>query len=100
MHAPSSMTGVSPVLANIYLHYVVDLWFHRKYAKSCRGEEAERFYEALKERLGKFNLELSPEKSGMIRFDRERPEQRFEFLGFEYYWSRDRNGRPGATTVA
>ena len=103
---------VSPVLANIYLHYVIDLWFHRVFIKTCRGEgcmiryaddcvwgfereeEAERFCRELRERLGKFGLELSEEKSRMVRFDRDRPQQRFEFLGLEFYWSRDRKGRP------
>ena len=65
---------VSPVLANIYLHYVLDLWFHRKVAKRCQGEacliryaddvvcaferadEAERFLGELEERLAKFGL--------------------------------------------
>lgn len=103
---------VSPVLANIYLHYAIDLWFHRVFLKSCRGEgcmiryaddcvwafereeEANRFLLELKERLGKFGLELSEEKSKMVRFDRGPGAQRFEFLSFEFYWSRDRNGRP------
>jgi RNA-directed DNA polymerase len=103
---------VSPVLANIYLHYVIDLWFHRVFSKTCRGEacmiryaddciwafereeEAVRFCQELKERVGKFGLELSEEKSKMVRFDRDRGQQRFEFLGFQFYWSRDRNGRP------
>ncbi len=103
---------ISPVLANIYLHYVVDLWFHRVFLKTCRGEgcqiryaddcvwafehreEAELFYARLQERLKKFGLELSEEKSGMVRFDRDRPEQRFDYLGFEFYWSRDRKGQP------
>jgi RNA-directed DNA polymerase len=103
---------VSPVLANIYLHYAIDLWFHRVFLKTCRGEgcmiryaddgvwaferseEAERFSLALKERLGKFGLELSEEKSGMVRFGRDGSGGRFEFLGFQFYWSRDRDGRP------
>lgn len=103
---------VSPVLANVYLHYVIDLWFHRVFLKTCRGEgcmiryaddciwafereeEAERFRRELEARLAKFALELSQEKSRTVRFDRDRAQQRFEFLGFEFYWSRDRNGRP------
>jgi len=103
---------VSPVLANVYLHYVIDLWFHRVFLKTCRGEgcmiryaddciwafereeEAERFRRELEARLAKFALELSQEKSRTVRFDRDRAQQRFEFLGFEFYWSRDRNRRP------
>ena len=104
---------VSPILANIYLHYVLDIWFHRVVRKSCRGEvcmiryaddcvwafeykeDAARFYSLLRERLGKFKLVLSEEKSSIIEFNRNDPcSGRFCFLGFEYYWSRDRNGKP------
>ena len=104
---------VSPILANIYLHYVLDIWFHRVFKKSCSGEacmiryaddcvwafehkeDATRFYSLLKERLGKFKLELSEEKSRIIEFNPENPRGgKFCFLGFEYYWSRDRNGKP------
>ena len=67
---------LSPLLANIYLHYTMDLWFEKKYKKSCKGEarlirycddflvcfenqeEAEKFYQELAERLKKFNLEM------------------------------------------
>lgn len=103
---------VSPVLANMYLHYAIDLWFHKVFLKGCKGEacmiryaddcvwafeyqeDAERFYEALKVRLKKFKLELSEEKSSIIKFNRYKPESRFCFLGFEFYWSRDRRGLP------
>jgi len=103
---------VSPILANIYLHYVLDIWFHRVFRKSCPGEacmiryaddcvwafehkeDATRFYSLLKERLGKFKLELSEEKSSIIEFSSaDARGGRFCFLGFEYYWSRDRNGK-------
>ena len=104
---------ISPVLANMYLHYAVDLWFHKVFVKSCKGEacmiryaddgvwafeyqeDAERFYRAVKERLEKFNLEISEEKSNIIEFKRNgRNNGRFNFLGFEYYWSRDKHGKP------
>ena len=57
-------------------------------------EEAEAFYRVLPKRLGKFNLAVSPEKTRLIRFSRFHPgKQRcFSFLGFEYFWSRDRQG--------
>lgn len=103
---------ISPVLANVYLHYVIDLWFHKVFLKQCKGEgcmirfaddcvwafkyqeDAERFYKALKIRLEKFNLEMSEEKSSIIKFNRNKPESRFCFLGFEFYWSRDKKGKP------
>ena len=104
---------VSPVLANIYLHYVLDLWFEKVVKPNCQGramlirycddfvvafqlrDEAEAFYRVLPKRLGKFNLAISPEKTRLIRFSRFHPgKQRcFSFLGFEYYWSRDREGQ-------
>lgn len=103
---------ISPLLANIYLHYVLDLWFEKIVKPRCKGramlirycddfvvafqlrEEAEAFYRVLPSRLGKFNLAISPEKTRLIRFSRFHPgkERCFGFLGFEYYWSRDRQG--------
>jgi len=96
---------ISPILANIYLHYALDLWFHTVFKKLCRGEacliryaddfvaafehqeDAERFYQALGERLQKFGLELSAAKTRVIPFRRDPPKGggRFEFLGFEFY---------------
>ena len=112
---------VSPVLSNIYLHYVLDLWFLKKYAKSCRGQaqlvryaddfvacferqqDAERFLQALGERLASFELEVEPTKTRMTAFGRyaqekaerearKRPET-FSFLGFTHYVTRSRNGK-------
>ena len=105
---------VSPILANVYLHYVLDLWFHQVVKKHCRGEacliryaddfvcafqyqeDAERFYRVLGKRLGKFGLEVAAEKTQVIPFHRDPPsgKTRFEFLGFEFYWGKDRGGRP------
>jgi len=105
---------VSPVLSNIYLHYALDLWFHKVIKKQCRGEaclirfaddfvsafqyqeDAERFYRMLGERVGKFKLEMSEEKTRIIPFPRHRPsgKYRFDFLGFEFYWGKDRSGKP------
>ena len=105
---------VSPVLSNIYLHYALDLWFHKVIKKQRRGEaclirfaddfvsafqyqeDAERFYKMLGERLGKFKLEMSEEKTRIIPFPRHRPsgKYRFDFLGFEFYWGKDRSGKP------
>jgi len=105
---------ISPILANITLHYVLDLWFQKVVKKGCRGEacliryaddfvaaferreEAERFHRELSERLEKFGLELSAAKTRVIPFHREPPSggSRFEFLGFEFSWGKDRQGRP------
>ncbi len=104
---------VSPVLANIYLHYALDLWFEKVVKKYSKGaayllryaddfvclfqykDEAERFYRTLPKRLGKFKLELSKEKTRIIRFSRfqKKDRKRFEFLGFEYTWAESRKGK-------
>jgi len=103
---------ISPILANLYLHHVLDLWVDQWRRKQARGDviivryaddavlgfqhrhEAERFLEQLRERLGKFGLELHPEKTRLIEFGRyaaERREKRgqgkpetFNFLGFTH----------------
>lgn len=103
---------ISPVLANIYLHYVLDLWFEYKIKPALQGRamlvryaddfvvafqyhrDAEDFYRALGPRLATFGLELAPEKTALKRFTRFQPgyARRFEFLGFEFYWDTDRSG--------
>ncbi|MBT8406470.1 MAG: group II intron reverse transcriptase/maturase [Deltaproteobacteria bacterium] len=105
---------VSPILANVYLHYVLDLWFQKVVKKYCRGEacliryaddfvcgfqyrkDAERFYSTLGKRLEKFGLKLSAEKTKVTEFCRTpKPDQTsFDFLGFEFRWGKDRNGKP------
>jgi group II intron reverse transcriptase/maturase len=104
---------VSPVLANVYLHYVLDLWYE-KVVKPRSGdsylcryaddfvclfryrEDAERFYRELPERLGKFGLCISAEKTRIVRFTKHRmhDQSRFDFLGFEFRWSKNRGGKP------
>jgi group II intron reverse transcriptase/maturase len=104
---------ISPVLSNIYLHYAVDLWFEKVVKPRCEGEayliryaddfiaafryrrDADRFYESLGKRLGKFGLTLSAEKTRIVKFTRFQKERgaSFEFLGFEFRWGTDRNGR-------
>ena len=103
---------LSPMLSNIYLHFVLDLWFEKKYKKQvkgyaqliryaddfvvlfCSNKEAEVFGEKLKERLNKFGLEIAEDKSRIIEFGREvwKKAQRerkqidtFDFLGFTHY---------------
>ena len=105
---------ISPVLANVYLHYALDLWFENVVKKSSGGEammsryaddfvcafryqeDAETFYQALPERLRKFGLKVAPEKTQILRFSRFHPgmKRRFAFLGFEFYWYPDRQGTP------
>jgi RNA-directed DNA polymerase len=103
---------VSPILANIYLHYCLDGWFQHVVKKHCGGEacliryaddfvcaferegDAERFYQVLGKRLKKFGLELSGEKTRVIAFDRRQSKPgSFEFLGFEFRWGKDRQGK-------
>jgi RNA-directed DNA polymerase len=111
----------SPLAANIYLHYVFDLWAHQWRQRSCQGEvrvvryvddivmgfenrhEAEQFQEALQQRFAKFGLELHPEKTRLIefgRFAKERRQKRglgkpktFTFLGFTPICGQSRTGR-------
>ena len=103
---------VSPILANVYLHYALDRWFEKVVKPRCNGQailiryaddyvcafqfrrDAHRFYEVMPKRLGKFGLEVAPEKTRILRFSRFHPglRRRFAFLGFELYWNRDRRG--------
>jgi group II intron reverse transcriptase/maturase len=104
---------VSPILANVYLHFALDLWFQKVVIPRCSGEacliryaddfvcafekeeDARRFYEVLGERLKKFNLELSAEKTHIIPFSPTGlGSTSFDFLGFEYRWGKDRAGKP------
>jgi RNA-directed DNA polymerase len=105
---------VSLVLANVYLHYALDLWFEKVVKPHCRGEallsryaddlvcafrfrsDAEWFYQVLPKRLGKFTLEVAPAKTRSLRFSRFHPgmTRRFTFLGFEFFWTEDRQGVP------
>jgi DNA-binding XRE family transcriptional regulator len=111
--------SISPVLANIYLYYVFDLWAHRWRRKQARGEvylmrfaddvvagfqhqhEAEEFLEDLKQRFSKFALQLHPEKTRLIEFGRFAAENRrnrgegkpetFNFLGFTHICGKTRS---------
>ncbi len=113
--------SISPLLANIYLHYGFDLWIQRWRKKQARGEvivvrfaddfivgfehrhQAEQFLGELRERLAKFGLELHPDKTRLVEFgrwaarDRQRrgegkPET-FNFLGFTHSCTKTRKGR-------
>lgn len=103
---------ISPVLANIYLHHVLDKWFEEMVKPNIRGqafliryaddfitvfqyrEDAERYYRTLPKRLAKFGLELAADKSGLKPFSRYRRDSgRFDFLGFEFYRGISRKGK-------
>jgi hypothetical protein len=113
--------SISPILGNIYLHYVLDIWFEKVVKKSCLGNaymvryaddvvfcfqnlgEAEAFYEKFIERLAKFGLEIAEDKTKIIEFGRFATEQSkrkgkskpetFDFLGFTHYCSKSREGQ-------
>src|SRR5213594_917362 len=112
---------ISPLLANIYLHYVLDLWAERWRRHEATGDviiaryaddfivgfehesDARRFLEAMRERLGKFALSLHSEKNRLIEFGRFAVENRkrrglgkpetFNFLGFTFICSRTRRDK-------
>jgi RNA-directed DNA polymerase len=113
---------ISPLLANIFLHYVLDEWFEGEVRPRLKGEafliryaddfvigtaredDARRVMEVLPKRMGKYELTVHPEKTRLVRFQppqsgdsdtegREPPEPRtFNFLGFTHYWGRSRRG--------
>jgi group II intron reverse transcriptase/maturase len=106
---------VSPVLSNIYLHYVLDLWFEKRFRTTCRGkaylirycddfvacfefqEDAERFHHEMPERLGDFALEVEPTKTKILAFGADQlgnpAAETFTFLGFTHFVARSRGGR-------
>jgi len=113
--------SVSPLLANVYLHYVFDLWadwWRRRYARGDviivrfaddfivgfeHKDDAQRFLAELRERFARFSLELHPDKTRLIEFGRYAAERRrardlgkpetFDFLGFTHICARMRDGR-------
>lgn len=113
--------SVSPLLANIYLHYVFDLWAHRWRKKQARGDviivryaddcivgfqhrhDAEQFQEELRQRLDEFGLELHPDKTRLLEFGRFAAPNRdkrgegkpgtFDFLGFTHMCGKTRKGK-------
>jgi group II intron reverse transcriptase/maturase len=104
----------SPIMGNVYLHYVIDLWFEKIVRKYIKGkaymvryaddsifcfeykEDAISFYESLKKRLAKFNLEIAEEKTKIIELHKDNNDDQnggsFDFLGFTHYMGKDRNG--------
>ncbi len=112
--------SVSPLLANVYLHYVFDLWAHQWRQRHARGDvmivrfaddfvmgfehrdDAERFWAELRDRLAQFSLELNAEKTRLIEFGRFAARKRkarglgkpdtFRFLGFTHICGTSRSG--------
>jgi len=98
---------VSPILANIYLHHVLDLWIEKRVRRERPGkvifmryaddiivgfetqQDAEWYLAELPRRLAKFNLRLAKEKSSLVKFNRweTRGNGTFTFLGFDFYWA-------------
>lgn len=110
---------ISPLLANVYLHHVLDRWFEEEVRPRLRGwaflvrfaddfvivcareDDAQRILEVLAKRLGRFGLTLHPDKTRLVRFARPRngkgPEagpksESFNLLGFTHFWTRSRRG--------
>jgi group II intron reverse transcriptase/maturase len=113
---------ISPMLANVYLHYVLDTWFEREVKSRLRGrayliryaddfvigltheEDARRVMEVLPKRFGKYGLTIHPDKTRLVPFcrpphgasgkggDREHRPGTFDLLGFTHYWGRSRKG--------
>jgi len=103
---------ILPVLANIYLHYVLDLWFEKVVKQHLEGEaylyryaddfvvlfqyedDAKRFYEVLLKRLGKFKLSVAEDKTRIIPFGRYKgTKETFDFLGFTHINARTRTDK-------
>jgi group II intron reverse transcriptase/maturase len=100
---------ISPLLANIYLHYILDVWFSEVVYPRMRRRtvlirfgddfivgfehegDARRFLEVLPKRLARFHLSLHPEKTRLIEFTHDQGST-FDFLGFTHYWGKSRNG--------
>lgn len=105
----------SPILANIFAHYVIDMWIEDMVKPRCAGRvelfryaddvviccqyegDAHRILQALAKRLAKYCLKLSQEKTRMIAFSKhtsrqDRKPMSFDFLGFTFYWGRSRQG--------
>lgn len=115
---------ISPMFGNVYLHYVLDLWFEREIKPRLKGharliryaddfvmgfereDDARRVLAVLHKRMAKYGLTLHPEKTRLIPFARPRRTNgmkgpgTFDFLGFTMYWRKTRRGnwRPGMKT--
>ena len=103
---------ISPVLTNVYLHYVLDQWYEILIRRTCKGEvyyvryaddflflfqyenEAKAVMRMLKERLGKYGLELAEDKTRILPIGRYKgTKEDFDFLGFTFYNTKTRGGK-------
>ncbi len=103
---------ISPILANVYLHYVLDLWFEKAIKSRLKGEaylvryaddfiimcqyeeDAKRIFKVLPKRFNKFGLELAEDKTKILLFGRYKGnKETFDFLGFTHFNSKGRNGK-------
>ncbi len=107
---------ISPLLANVYLHEVLDKWIEQRVAPQLRGpvrliryaddfvllfrdeQDARRVFGQLPRRFAEYGLQLHPDKTKLVEFEqppksrRERPKVSFDFLGFTHYWGKSRKG--------
>jgi hypothetical protein len=108
---------VSPLLSNIYLHYVLDDWYVKVVKPRLKGksfllrfaddfiigceleEDARRVMAVLPKRFAKYNLTIHPEKTKLVKFKRPphntgkaKESETFDFLGFTHYWTKSRKG--------
>ena len=107
----SQGSGCSPILANIYAHYVLDEWIKETVKPHCRGRvelfrycddaviccenehDANRILTALEKRLARYDLELNKEKTKLVPFSKHRSQRgNFDFLGFTFYWGKSKAG--------
>ncbi len=108
---------ISPLLANVFLHEVLDTWFDQVVRPRLRGraflvryaddavigleleDDAKRVLAVLPKRLGKYGLRLHPDKTRLVDFrrpgggNRPRSGRSFDMLGFTHHWGRSRHGR-------
>jgi len=105
----------SPILSNIFAHYVIDEWFENVAKQHCKGQvamfrycddvviccddsdDARRLVSALSKRLAKYKLRLNEEKTQCVSFSKRAvaqgsKQEAFDFLGFTFYWGRSRKG--------
>ena len=115
---------ISPILANLFMHYILDEWFEQEVQPRLKGasflaryaddfvmgfqheEDARRVLAVLPKRLGRYGLAIHPEKTRLVPFERPGRDQKatdsekgstsgtFDFLGFTHYWGKSRTGKP------
>jgi len=120
VHYPEAGTpqggSISPLLSNVYLHYVLDQWFTQEVRPRLRDracmthfaddavmgfefpEDAEKVLKVLPKRFGKYGLTIHPDKTRLVTFGRPRGRQgkkpgAFDFLGLTHYWGKSRRGK-------